>query len=87
MPAPAIPLLERNLRASITLLLRLQRRGLRHLVLAPGSRSAPLAVAAALLEAEGLLQLHPGLDERSGAFLALGLARTDGRPAAVVTTS
>ena len=87
MPAPSLPLLERNLRASIALLLQLQRRGLRHLVLAPGSRSAPLAVAAGLLEAAGLLQLHPCLDERSGAFLALGLARADGRPAAVVTTS
>lgn len=87
MPAPSLPLLERNLRASIALLLQLQRRGLRHLVLAPGSRSAPLAVAAGLLEAAGLLRVYPCLDERSGAFLALGLARADGSPAAVVTTS
>lgn len=87
MPAPSPTLLERNLWAAVGLLLRLQLRGLRHLVLAPGSRSAPLALAAALLEAEGLLELHPCIDERSGAFLALGLARAQGLPAAVVTTS
>lgn len=87
MPAPFSSLLERNLWAAIGLLLQLQRRGLRHLVLAPGSRSAPLAVAAALLEAEGLLILHPCIDERSGAFLALGLGRALGLPAAVITTS
>ena len=86
-PAPSPDLLERNLWGAIQLLHQLQRRGLRHLVLAPGSRSAPLAVAAGLLESEGLLQLHPCLDERSGAFLALGLARAEGVPAAVVTTS
>lgn len=80
-------MLERNLRASLVLLLQFQRLGLRHLVLAPGSRSAPLAVAAGLLEARGLLRLHPALDERSGAFLALGIARAEGIPAAVVTTS
>ena len=80
-------MLERNLRASLALLLQFQRLGLRHLVLAPGSRSAPLAVAAGLLEARGLLRLHPTVDERSGAFLALGLARAEGVPAAVVTTS
>ena len=79
--------LERNLRASLVLLLQFQRLGLRHLVLAPGSRSAPLAVAAGLLEARGLLRLHPTLDERSGAFLALGIARAQGVPTAVVTTS
>lgn len=87
MPAPSPSLLERNLWAAIGLLLQLQRRGLRHLVLAPGSRSAPLAVAAALLEAEGLLLVHPCIDERSGAFLALGLGRALGLPAAVITTS
>lgn len=87
MPAPSPSLLERNLWAATELLLQLHRRGLRHLVLAPGSRSAPLAVAAALLESEALLTLHPCIDERSGAFLALGLGRALGLPAAVITTS
>jgi 2-succinyl-5-enolpyruvyl-6-hydroxy-3-cyclohexene-1-carboxylate synthase len=43
-------------------------------------------VAAALLEARGLL-LHTALDERSAAFLALGLGAAEGVPAAVITTS
>lgn len=75
-----------NLRAALRLLQSLQACGLRRLVLCPGSRSAPLAVAAGLLEAQGL-QLFTGVDERSAAFLALGLGRGDGIPAAVVTTS
>ena len=72
--------------AALTVLSALQRRGLRHLVLCPGSRSAPLAVAAALLEGQGL-RLHTAIDERSAAFFALGLGRALGQPAAVVTTS
>ena len=60
--------------------------GLRRLVLCPGSRSAPLAVAAGVLERQGL-RLYTAIDERSAAFLALGLGRADGVPAAVVTTS
>ncbi|MFB9377431.1 2-succinyl-5-enolpyruvyl-6-hydroxy-3-cyclohexene-1-carboxylic-acid synthase [Kineococcus gynurae] len=70
----------------------LVRLGLRHLVLAPGSRSAPLAYAAAAAAEAGRLQLHVRVDERSAGFLALGLARGAGSPAraelaAVVTTS
>ncbi|MEE1621258.1 2-succinyl-5-enolpyruvyl-6-hydroxy-3-cyclohexene-1-carboxylic-acid synthase [Zafaria sp. J156] len=61
--------------------------GLRHLVLSPGSRSAPLAYAAAEAEAAGRLVLHVRIDERDAAFTALGLALATGRPAAVGTTS
>ena len=60
--------------------------GLEHVVVCPGSRSGPLAVAAALLEPQGL-RLHTALDERSAAFFALGLGRALGHPAAVLTTS
>jgi 2-succinyl-5-enolpyruvyl-6-hydroxy-3-cyclohexene-1-carboxylate synthase len=67
-------------------LLALRRQGLERLVLCPGSRSAPLAVAAGLLEPGGL-QLFTAVDERSAAFFALGLGRAAGVPAAVVTTS
>ncbi len=63
------------------------RRGIRDLVLCPGSRSQPLALAAAALEASGLLRLHVRIDERSAGFLALGLAAESGVPVAVVTTS
>jgi 2-succinyl-5-enolpyruvyl-6-hydroxy-3-cyclohexene-1-carboxylate synthase len=78
----------------------LAAHGVRDVVLAPGSRSAPLAYAlaeAALPDDERAadapgLRLHVRVDERSAAFLALGLARAaavDGplRPVAVVTTS
>ncbi|WP_432563120.1 2-succinyl-5-enolpyruvyl-6-hydroxy-3-cyclohexene-1-carboxylic-acid synthase [Kineococcus sp. SYSU DK003] len=64
----------------------LVRLGLRHLVLSPGSRSAPLAYAAARAADEGRLTLHVRIDERSAGFLALGLARA-GELVAVVTTS
>ena len=72
--------------AALLLLQALQRGGVRHLVLCPGSRSAPLAVAAALLEPRGV-RLFTAVDERSAAFLALGLGRASGFPAAVITTS
>ena len=77
---------EANGRAALRLLHSLMGCGLRHGVVCPGSRSAPLAVAAALLEARGLV-LHTALDERSAAFLALGLGAAEGVPAAVITTS
>lgn len=61
--------------------------GVTDVVVAPGSRSAPLAYALAEAEAEGLVRLHVRIDERSGGFAALGLALGGQRPAAVVTTS
>jgi 2-succinyl-5-enolpyruvyl-6-hydroxy-3-cyclohexene-1-carboxylate synthase len=66
---------------------RLAAAGLRHLVVAPGSRSAPLAYAAAAAHAAGALEVHVRVDERGAAFTALGIARATGRPAGVVTTS
>ncbi len=61
--------------------------GVRDLVLCPGSRSAPLAYAAHAAEQAGALRLHVRHDERGAAFVALGCAAADRRPAAVVTTS
>ena len=65
----------------------LVRGGVREVVLAPGSRSAPLAYAAAAAEAAGRLRLHVRVDERSAGFLALGLALGSARPVPVITTS
>jgi 2-succinyl-5-enolpyruvyl-6-hydroxy-3-cyclohexene-1-carboxylate synthase len=65
----------------------LVRGGVREAVLSPGSRSAPLAFALADAEVAGRLRLHVRIDERSAAFLALGLAKASGRPVPVVTTS
>jgi len=61
--------------------------GLRHAVVAPGSRNAPLSLALADAAAAGALTLHTRIDERTAAFLALGLAKTSRVPVAVVTTS
>lgn len=65
----------------------LVRGGTLHAVLSPGSRSAPLAIALYDADAAGRLTLHVRIDERSAAFLALGIAKTSGRPVPVVTTS
>jgi 2-succinyl-5-enolpyruvyl-6-hydroxy-3-cyclohexene-1-carboxylate synthase len=65
------------------------RCGLREAVVAPGSRSAPLAMAlhAASSGPGSTLRLHVRIDERSAGFLALGLGKASGLPAAVVCTS
>ncbi|USQ76927.1 2-succinyl-5-enolpyruvyl-6-hydroxy-3-cyclohexene-1-carboxylic-acid synthase [Ornithinimicrobium cryptoxanthini] len=65
----------------------LVRCGVREVVLAPGSRSAPLAYAVQAAERAGRLRLHVRVDERSAGFLALGLAKISRRPAVVITTS
>jgi 2-succinyl-5-enolpyruvyl-6-hydroxy-3-cyclohexene-1-carboxylate synthase len=65
----------------------LLRGGVREAVLAPGSRSAPLALAVAAAERAGRLRLHVRYDERTAGFLALGLARASGTPVPVITTS
>ena len=73
---------------SATAVLRaLAMRGMEHLVVSPGSRSAPLAYAAAAAQASGALSVHVRIDERDAAFTALGVARSTGVPCAVVTTS
>ena len=56
------------------------------MVLAPGSRNAPLAFAAYDAAEAGLLRLHTRIDERTAGFLALGLTKGGSR-AAVICTS
>lgn len=63
------------------------RCGMREVVLAPGSRSAPLALALHDRSAAGQLRLHVRIDERSASFLALGLAKASRRPVVLVCTS
>jgi 2-succinyl-5-enolpyruvyl-6-hydroxy-3-cyclohexene-1-carboxylate synthase len=67
----------------------LARCGLAEAVVAPGSRNAPLAMALweQAARSPGRLRLHVRIDERSAAFLALGLAKLSRRPVAVVCTS
>ena len=56
-------------------------------MLAPGSRSAPLAYAIFEADRAGLLRMHVRVDERTAGFLALGLAKASDAPVAVITTS
>ncbi|GAA3741706.1 2-succinyl-5-enolpyruvyl-6-hydroxy-3-cyclohexene-1-carboxylate synthase [Spinactinospora alkalitolerans] len=62
----------------------LARCGLAEAVVAPGSRSTPLALA---LVAHPDIRVHVRIDERSASFLALGLARASRRAVALVCTS
>jgi 2-succinyl-5-enolpyruvyl-6-hydroxy-3-cyclohexene-1-carboxylate synthase len=58
-------------------------RGVRHAVVAPGSRNTPIALA---LAEHGALAVHVVHDERAAAFVALGLG-LGGVPAVLVCTS
>lgn len=62
----------------------LTRHGLRHICIAPGSRSTPLTLAAA---ANHKLICHTHFDERGLGHLALGLAKATQQPVAVIVTS
>ncbi|NYI99538.1 2-succinyl-5-enolpyruvyl-6-hydroxy-3-cyclohexene-1-carboxylate synthase [Nocardioides thalensis] len=65
---------------------RLLAAGVTEIVLAPGSRNAPLGFAAWAAAEAGRLRLHTRIDERSAGFLGLGLSKVGAR-AAVVCTS
>jgi 2-succinyl-5-enolpyruvyl-6-hydroxy-3-cyclohexene-1-carboxylate synthase len=65
----------------------LVRQGVREAVLCPGSRSAAFAYALQEADRAGRLRLHVRVDERSAAFLALGMAKLTRRPVPVFTTS
>ena len=60
------------------------RLGVRHAVICPGSRSAPLALAFAR---HGGIRVQVAHDERGAAFVALGIAKSSGIPAVLVLTS
>jgi len=62
----------------------LARSGIRHAVVAPGSRSAPLALA---LGVHPALRVWSQIDERVAGFFALGLAKADRRAVAIACTS
>lgn len=58
--------------------------GVERVVVCPGTRNAPLIMA---LSRPGAFRLDSVIDERSAAFIALGMARASGQPVAVVCTS
>ena len=73
--------------SAISVLDSLIRAGMRHIVLSPGSRSAPLAYAVAAAETAGAIVAHVRVDERTAGFTALGIAKASGRPVGLVCTS
>lgn len=62
----------------------LVRSGIRDVVISPGSRSTPFVLA---ITARSELRTFDVLDERSAAFIALGMARATGRTVALLCTS
>ncbi len=62
----------------------LQQKGLEHVVISPGSRSAPLIAAFYRVFEENCLSIA---DERSAAYYALGIALYTGKPVAIICTS
>src|ERR1039457_7680630 len=71
--------------ASVTALLDgLVRGGVSHMCMTPGSRSTPIALAAARHPG---ITLHVHVDERASAFFGLGIAVASGKPVALFCTS
>ena len=58
--------------------------GVRHAVISPGSRNTPLIIALSRREE---ITCHVVIDERSAAFIALGMGVQSGAPIALVCTS
>jgi 2-succinyl-5-enolpyruvyl-6-hydroxy-3-cyclohexene-1-carboxylate synthase len=59
-------------------------KGVRHAVISPGSRSAPLVIAFNAQEGMNCMQV---IDERSAAFFAMGMAQQLHAPVALICTS
>ena len=70
-----------NVRILISLFVQ---KGIKEVVLSPGSRNAPLLVSVAR---EKRLKHHVIVDERSAAFFALGIAQQTGQTIALICTS
>lgn len=79
--------MEPSVAQALVMIDELVRCGITDVVLGVGSRSAPLALAASAAEERGELRVHVRVDERVAGFLALGLGKATGVPAAVITTS
>src|SRR5438105_12715866 len=67
-----------------TLVDELAQQGVEYACVSPGSRSAPIAMA---LQRHPKISVFVQIDERSGSFFALGIAKATGKPAVVLCTS
>ena len=76
-----------NFFRSLQLLDLFTKIGVKNLILCPGSRSAPLAIAAGELNKRGIINLFNSIDERSAGFHSLGISTASGDISLVVTTS
>ncbi|MDP0042701.1 2-succinyl-5-enolpyruvyl-6-hydroxy-3-cyclohexene-1-carboxylic-acid synthase [Glaesserella parasuis] len=65
----------------------LLRYGVKHICIAPGSRSTPLTLEALHLQKQGQAECHSHFDERGLGFFALGLAKATQDPVAIIVTS
>ena len=79
--------MEPSVAQALVMVDELIRCGVSDIVLGVGSRSAPLALAAAAAEERGEVRVHVRVDERVAGYLALGIGKATGVPSAVVTTS
>lgn len=85
-PCKAEPV-EPSIAQALVMVDELIRCGVTDVVLGVGSRSAPLALAVSAAEERGEMRLHVRVDERVAGFVALGIGKATGVPAAVITTS
>jgi len=60
------------------------QKGVKRVVISPGSRNAPLSIA---FNREDAIECYVIVDERSAGFFALGMAQKTGEPVAIVCTS
>ena len=84
MPPPALDFRNVNALWGSVVAETLFRSGVSRAVVSPGSRSTPLAFAFARHPG---IEAIPVLDERSASFFALGMAKQDMRPVALLCTS
>lgn len=70
--------------AAQTLVLLFKSKGIKNIVISPGSRNAPLTIS---FTKHPFFKCYSIVDERCAAFFALGMAQQIGEPVAVVCTS
>lgn len=62
----------------------LQQYGISDVIISPGSRNAPLAIHFSEIDAFNCYSI---VDERSAAFVGIGMAKSDKKPVAITCTA